>query len=515
MKHSRMMFLMLALVLAVALNVSGAGAATIVINNLDSAGEGFNDPTPVAPVGGNAGVTLGAQRLIAFTYAAQLAGECLVSNVPIIVNAQMNALTCTPTSAVLGSAGATQVWRDFAGAPLASTWYSSALANSLYGADLDGGTTADISAQFNSSINGDPSCLASYNWYYGLDGLVPGVPWIDFVTVVEHEICHGLGFQTFHNVSTGAYLGSPSDPHPDSYLVWMERHGAAPSAYTAMTNAQRSAANKSDPNLHFIGPNVQANIGVLTAGTSGGHVRLHGPAALAPGSSVSHWSTALTPNELMEPNYTGPNHSRSLALELLKDVGWVVNCEPPVSVAITSFDARAVDRGVELRASFASTFDAVFVNVYRAEGGATFNAIATESQGGRGSFTYVDETAVAGHSYKYQIGVVDQDGEFMSPTQEVRLPTVSVQLLQNTPNPFNPTTSIRFVLPASEHVTLTVYDVNGRLVRTLVDGVEGNGSHDVKWDGRDAAGSPVGSGIYFYRLQAGKFSESKKMVMLK
>ena len=64
-------------------------------------------------------------------------------------------------------------------------------------------------------------------------------------------------------------------------------------------------------------------------------------------------------------------------------------------------------------------------------------------------------------------------------------------------------------------MTLAIYDANGRLVRTLVNEVEGYGAHEVTWDGRDDNGATVGSGVYFYRLQAGKLTESKKMVLLK
>src|SRR3990172_4865630 len=143
--------------------------ATITIVNNDGAGEGFNDSTPVSPVGGNPGVTLGAQRLNAFERAAEIWGEILQSSVPILVNSQFNALTCSGTSAVLGSAGTIQVFRDFAGAPLAGTWYHSALANALEGSDLDPGSS-DITAQFNSSI--DTGCLTgTVGWYYGF---VPG-----------------------------------------------------------------------------------------------------------------------------------------------------------------------------------------------------------------------------------------------------------------------------------------------------------------------------------------------------
>src|SRR3954469_20438883 len=98
-------------------------AATIVIVNGDPAGVGFNDATAVAPVGGNPGTTLGQQRLNAFQAAANKWGATLTA-VPIVrILATFEPLTCTATTAVLGSAGATEVFRDFPGAPLSGHWY--------------------------------------------------------------------------------------------------------------------------------------------------------------------------------------------------------------------------------------------------------------------------------------------------------------------------------------------------------------------------------------------------------
>jgi hypothetical protein len=88
-------------------------------------------------------------------------------------------------------------------------------------------------------------------------------------------------------------------------------------------------------------------------------------------------------------------------------------------------------------------------------------------------------------------------------------------LLQNYPNPFNPTTNIRFALPRESYVTLIIYNVLGQKVRTLVDNVRAAGIYDVSWDGRDAGGNSVGSGMYFYRLESGQGAIVKKMLMLK
>ena len=111
-------------------------AATITIVNVDGAGEGFNDATPVAPVGGNPGTTIGAQRLYVFQYAAAIWANLLPSGVEIRVRAQFSPQTCTATTGVLGSAGPWSYFRDFPGALLPGHWYHVALANKLSNADL-------------------------------------------------------------------------------------------------------------------------------------------------------------------------------------------------------------------------------------------------------------------------------------------------------------------------------------------------------------------------------------------
>ncbi|MFH1070452.1 MAG: FlgD immunoglobulin-like domain containing protein [Candidatus Glassbacteria bacterium] len=91
-------------------------------------------------------------------------------------------------------------------------------------------------------------------------------------------------------------------------------------------------------------------------------------------------------------------------------------------------------------------------------------------------------------------------------------------LSQNTPNPFNPQTAIKYSLPASaggQYVTLRIYDLRNRLVRTLVDGERPAGTYTVFWDGTDNDERPVANGVYLYRLQAGDFSQMRKMVILR
>ncbi len=86
---------------------------------------------------------------------------------------------------------------------------------------------------------------------------------------------------------------------------------------------------------------------------------------------------------------------------------------------------------------------------------------------------------------------------------------------QNRPNPFNPTTDINYSVPADGHVKIAVYNVLGEEVKSLVDGVQEAGSRTVTWDGTDQEGNRVDSGIYFYKLNAGGFTETRKMTLIK
>lgn len=648
--------LVFALLLAFA-SVTVVSAATITILNNDGAGEGFNDATPVAPVGGNPGVTIGQQRLNVFQEAANIWGALLPSAVTIVVRAQFNPQTCTATSAVLGSAGPSQIYSDFAGALMANTWYHVSLANKLAGVDLNpvpNLNAHDINATFNSNINGSATCLGGRTWYYGYDGL-EGVN-IELLPVVLHEMGHGLGFSTLVGSS-----GAENSGRPDLY----ERHirdNTLGLTWDNMTQAQRAASAINTGNVVWNGacvtsrapdelgdaPTLFVNAGgplaatypigtasfgpsvfnvtgnlvliedavaptsdgcdpllngaalagnivlidrgvctfafkaaaaqaagaiavviannvataappglggtdpsiviptvsvTLAVGTSlkaallngavnvtlgldpnqlagadaSNRVKLYAPNPYEGGSSISHFDISAFPNLLMEPAINSDlSNDVDLTLAHFTDLGWISDCNT-VAVAISGFHARPTHTGVELLARFYSTLsDASFVIVYRADAGSeNYAGIASMNAPASGNFSYVDETALPGRSYSYKISVIDGDGEFFSPTAEAKMPNIRVELSQNTPNPFNPSTMIRFTLPASERVGLAIYSANGSLVRMLVDDVRARGTHDITWDGRDSGGNAVSSGVYFYRLTAGKFSDSRKMLLLK
>ena len=239
-----------ALVAGLALaSLSLQAAATITIVNGDPANVGFNDPAVVAPVGGNTGTTLGQQRLNAFQSAANKWGATLTSTVTIRVAATWQALTCTASSAVLGSAGATEIFSNFNGAPRTNAWFSKAETAAIAGVDPDT-TTADIVARFNVNL-GQPGCLTGVFFYLGLDNNHGSN--VDLVTVLTHELGHGLGFQTYTSGSTGVMIaGTPS--------IWdfFLRDNTTGLTWNQMTDAQRVTSAINTNNLVWTGPIVTA-----------------------------------------------------------------------------------------------------------------------------------------------------------------------------------------------------------------------------------------------------------------
>jgi hypothetical protein len=236
-------------------------AATIVIVNVDGAGEGFNDPTPAAPVGGNTGTTLGEQRLNAFQQAANIWGATLTSSQTIVIEASFDPLTCTATSAVLGAAGANNFFRDSTGAvlPPANTWYPSALTDKLAGFDADPGFP-DIFAFFNSNL-GQANCLAGSPFYLGLDNNHGTA--IDLVAVLLHEFGHGLGFSVF---PTSGNTGVREGGFPSRWEAFVIDNTSGLS-WLAMTDGERFDSARNFRKVAWNGANVtNAAPSVLSAG---------------------------------------------------------------------------------------------------------------------------------------------------------------------------------------------------------------------------------------------------------
>lgn len=261
-----------------------AQAADIVLNIVDPPNVGFSDPTVVAPVGGNAGTTLGEQRRIVFAAAASVWQAALAPGVDIVIQSSFAPLACTPDSGVLGSAGTIQIFANFENAGWPNAWYHSSLANHLAGEDLTPGPpdpgllvppfNDDIVAFFNGDIGVNPDCLTGLDWYNGLDNQATANQ-IDLLNVVLHEFAHGLGFSSFRDRSAAgdAVLGLSDVYRAYSFdnelgLYWNQ-----------MNKRMRAASSVNDPNLVWRGPNVTAQVPLQLSGLP--VVRVTAPGGIA------------------------------------------------------------------------------------------------------------------------------------------------------------------------------------------------------------------------------------------
>jgi cysteine-rich repeat protein len=240
---------------ALALSTGRAAAATKFVIR---PGTGFDNNTPVTPMGGNPGTTLGEQRMNAFKHALDIWGEVITSEVPIVVDisfAQLDA--CNGSSIVLGQAGPAtmaQVHNPLVGND--TTWHPIGLANSLEGEDLYPGEP-DIVAEFNSAL--DENCVPGLKWYYGYDGNAGTDE--DFVAVILHEIGHGLGF-----ASTVNQAGQFFDADPDVFARF-QYDLTAQKRWDQMTANERAISAINPRGLVWTGPNVKREAAkFLTAG---------------------------------------------------------------------------------------------------------------------------------------------------------------------------------------------------------------------------------------------------------
>jgi len=189
----------------------------------------------------------------------------------------------------------------------------------------------------------------------------------------------------------------------------------------------------------------------------------------------------------------------------------------PLPVELTSFTASVRSNTVHLNWETATEVDNYGFEVERKDNSTVWTKIGfVEGHYTSNSpkyYNYTDKPTGSG-KYSYRLKQIDNDGEFeYSPEVEVLIDNLpnGYLLEQNYPNPFNPETSIKFVLKENTKATLKVYKINGELVATLFDGIaEAGRYYDIKFTGTNLA-----SGLYLYTLDAGKYRQTRKMILLK
>ena len=134
---------------------------------------------------------------------------------------------------------------------------------------------------------------------------------------------------------------------------------------------------------------------------------------------------------------------------------------------------------------------------------------------GKGAWFRINSWTEVNSSYDHNFMITAKVISMTADGEEMDINPVTTQLGQNYPNPFNPETNIAFSLAETSQTSLEIYNVKGQKVRTLVNGILEEGEHIMHWNGVDDSGKPVSSGIYFYKLKDGKYTSTKKMILMK
>ena len=197
------------------------------------------------------------------------------------------------------------------------------------------------------------------------------------------------------------------------------------------------------------------------------------------------------------------------------DVSLTRDTVPPVPVELTSFSANILDNNVSLTWQTATELNNKGFEIQRKALGSEFTVIAFVNGNGTttqmNEYSYIDKNLEQG-KYFYRLKQIDLDGQYnYSQTIEVTVQLLDkFTLKQNYPNPWNPTTTIGYVLPEKTNARLSVINALGEEILLLVNEEQDKGFHQVELDG-----TKLSSGIYFYRINAGNFVETKKMLLLK
>jgi hypothetical protein len=185
---------------------------------------------------------------------------------------------------------------------------------------------------------------------------------------------------------------------------------------------------------------------------------------------------------------------------------------------LSTFSASLRGDGIEISWELTEAGDRVEFSIIRENlsSGARDALSPAPLQRERLSFTYVDDTCEPGGTYRYQVFVADEEGRrLLFETDAVTAAPLVTSLHGNYPNPFNPSTTIRYEIGRACPVSLKVFDLKGALVRVLYEGDREAGRYTAMWDGFNESGNQVSSGIYLYRLKARGFENTRKLILLR
>ena len=216
-------------------------------------------------------------------------------------------------------------------------------------------------------------------------------------------------------------------------------------------------------------------------------------------------SVALSPNQIWPPNH------KLVTVQAAVTVS--DDCDPAPAVVLTSIESNEPDNGLgdgdkpdDIQGEELGTSDYVFR--LRAERSGSGNGrvytVTYRATDASGNSSIASATVIVPHNMQKSVALLET----------LPMPD-EYALFQNYPNPFNPETEISYQLPNTSNVTLKIYNAAGQEIRSLVDEERQAGSYTIRWDGRDQSGAQVSSGLYFYTLKAGEFSETRRALFMR
>lgn len=458
----------------------------------------------------------------AFEYAISIWEFHISSNIPIRIEANWTELQ----GSTLGSAGPTLIY------PIDGAWYPIAQASAVTGEDLlsgnEFGEANDIVVNMNSSFD---------SWYYQTDANTPS-GFIDFVTVVIHEIGHGLGF-------TGSMSGDPDteiaewglgdDPIlPFVYDTFIEDGFTQPvlneNVYPNPSNALYGAVTGNSNGLFFIGDQANEAYEDLP-------VPIYAPPTWQGGSSFSHLDLATftnTENALMRPqidNAFAIHSPGPVMCGIFADKGWplgggcaaLLGSQSQIAIDNIEFDFGITNVGTEIEETI------IITNLDRE------NSLVGQVEVSSGQSTYsLDEDVIflnidPGADLEIPITFLPRfanelNGEIriahnavnqsspvtISLTGEALEKDKVVELSPNYPNPFNARTNIPYSLPQDSYVRLEIFDMLGKKVQTVVNGNRQRGRYVEQINANE-----LSSGVYIYRILVDGTPETGKFILAK
>jgi hypothetical protein len=530
--------------------------------NLDGPGLGLNDPTPVAPISGNPGTTVGQQRINVFERAGAIWDRILGSPVQIEFEVFYDSLGCNLSSVVLGAGGPSALESDFVAAPFTGTWYSVAQANRLTGVDLEPDTT-DISTEFNASL-GTGVCAGQREWYYGYDGKQPP-GFVALLPVAMHELGHGLGFLTATDGSNGQYFGGVPSVF-DRFLMDDVSH----KHWFEMTPTERVASAINTNHLvwdgpqvtlaapHFLGARPFVSVsGSATSTYPAGEGVIGAPLTVGgiSGDIVYANDGVGQPGDGCQPLLNGAAISGHIAL-----MDRATTCAMPAQ-AQRAQDAGAIAvifvnnvAGVETQVRGQSaTVTIPCAGISQVAGGAIKTALgvgtvhatlaldpshlagandqhqvymyAPSPYAGGSSVSHFDVSAFPNLTMEPSYNPDLNEGVDLAMhafydigwfPQLTGVPGTDAPMLALTvgPNPARDRGTLRFRLPTAGHVELAIFDLAGRRIVRLANTGFGPGEHAVPWERLDDSGHRVGPGVYLARLKCGGVQRTIHLVLV-